>query len=58
MNETNQNTDHSRLVLSRSRKLQRLLEESRAQIARGKVLSADEVFAHLEPRKKKTSKRS
>jgi prevent-host-death family protein len=40
--------DLERLVLSRSKRLQRLLRESREQIARGEVLTADEVFAHLE----------
>lgn len=40
--------DLERLVMSRSKRLQKLLRESREQIARGEVLSADEVFAHLE----------
>jgi prevent-host-death family protein len=40
--------DLERLVMSRSKRLQRLLSESREQIARGEVLTADEVFAHLE----------
>lgn len=40
--------DLERLVLSRSKRLQHLLRESREQIARGEVLTADEVFAHLE----------
>jgi prevent-host-death family protein len=39
--------DLERLVMSRSKSLQRLLRESREQIARGEVLTADEVFAHL-----------
>ena len=41
--------DLERLVMSRSKRLQRLLSESREQIARGEVLTADEVFAHLKP---------
>ena len=41
--------DLERLVLSRSKRLQRLLSESREQIARGEVLTADQVFAHLKP---------
>ncbi len=41
--------DLERLVMSRSKSLQRLLRESREQIARGEVLTADEVFAHLKP---------
>ena len=41
--------DLERLVLSHSKRLQRLLRESREQIARGEVLTADEVFAHLKP---------
>lgn len=40
--------DLERLVMSRSKRLQKLLRESREQIARGEVLTADEVFAHLE----------
>jgi PHD/YefM family antitoxin component YafN of YafNO toxin-antitoxin module len=40
--------DLERLVISRSKRLQKLLRESREQIARGEVLTADEVFAHLE----------
>ena len=39
--------DLERLVLSRSKRLQRLLKESRNQIERGEVLTANEVFAHL-----------
>ena len=41
--------DLERLVMSRSKRLQRLLSESREQIARGQVLTADQVFAHLKP---------
>jgi prevent-host-death family protein len=39
--------DLERLVMSRSKGLHRLLKESREQIARGEVLTVDEVFAHL-----------
>jgi hypothetical protein len=34
--------------MSRSKRLQKLLRESQGQIAQGEVLTADEVFAHLE----------
>jgi prevent-host-death family protein len=41
--------DLERLVMSRSKRLQRLLSESREQIALGEVLTADQLFAHLKP---------
>ena len=40
--------DLEQLVMSRSKRLQRWLQESREQIARGEVLSGDEVFGHLD----------
>ena len=40
--------DLEKLVMSRSKRLQCWLQESREQIARGEVLTSDEVFGHLE----------
>ena len=44
-----EDADLERLLMSRSKRLQRLLSESREQIARGEVLTADQLFAHLKP---------
>ena len=44
-----EDADLERLLMSRFERLQRLLSESREQIARGEVLTADQLFAHLKP---------
>ena len=40
--------DLEQLVMSRSKRLRRWLQESREQIARGEVLTEAEVFGHLD----------
>ena len=40
--------DLERLLLSRSKKLKAILEQSRFEARRGEVISLEEAFAHLE----------
>jgi hypothetical protein len=40
--------DLERLLLSRSKKLKAILEQSREQAKRGEVVSLEQAFAHLE----------
>ena len=40
--------DLERILLSRSKRLKRILTDSRAAAARGETVSLDEAFAHLE----------
>jgi prevent-host-death family protein len=40
--------DLERLLLSRSKKLKAILEQSRSEAGRGEVVSLEEAFAHLE----------